>query len=541
MDTGAARTALAWLGHPLTVLALVVLIVNDHVLKAAHPGLLTGKLSDVAGLVLAPPLVAGVVALLVPRVPARPLAVSALVFVGVGFTATKCSGYGAQVASAAWSLVHDPSLIRADPTDLLTLPALALAWWSWTCARGQSLPARWVRAIRVAVLLPVALIGVAATSPLKEPAAVQAVSVDGRIHLAGDDIGDGGGSGASWSSSTDDGLTWSQVAYEDADRLGRRYRQPVTQACSAAAPRTCYRVVARHLAVERSDDGGSTWADSWMISDRRRGALARAYPGLGDADRELASVAVAVHDLDGGGHLVLVANGRDGFALRHADGTWQRIGFPKMVGPGAADLPAVPSLGSVNAGDRGSDLFMSIVLVLVLGFTTVTVGAARMLHRTEHRPVWWLLVAHQPITVPLLLALLAGQNDEIVLAMLRLVVAGAATLVTFATAVFGTVFVVKRGRTRPRWAAQVVLGGALTLVLSGLVLRGWFSGLPPSTALAVTLAVLAAVPGIVWCLRAARLIRPQIPAPPGLAARPQVTAPPGPPSRPGAPPLGPSR
>ena len=53
----AARVTLAWLGHPVTVLALVVLVLNDHVLKAAQPGWLTGKLSDVVGLVLAPPLV----------------------------------------------------------------------------------------------------------------------------------------------------------------------------------------------------------------------------------------------------------------------------------------------------------------------------------------------------------------------------------------------------------------------------------------------------------------------------------------------------
>jgi hypothetical protein len=32
----AAGVTLAWLGHPVTVAALVVLVVNDHVLKAAY-------------------------------------------------------------------------------------------------------------------------------------------------------------------------------------------------------------------------------------------------------------------------------------------------------------------------------------------------------------------------------------------------------------------------------------------------------------------------------------------------------------------------
>jgi hypothetical protein len=43
-----------WLAHPVTVLALLVLILNDHVWKTRQPGLVTGKLSDAAGLVLMP-------------------------------------------------------------------------------------------------------------------------------------------------------------------------------------------------------------------------------------------------------------------------------------------------------------------------------------------------------------------------------------------------------------------------------------------------------------------------------------------------------
>ncbi len=36
--------------HPAFIIALAVLLVNDHFLKAAHPGWLTGKLSDFSGL-----------------------------------------------------------------------------------------------------------------------------------------------------------------------------------------------------------------------------------------------------------------------------------------------------------------------------------------------------------------------------------------------------------------------------------------------------------------------------------------------------------
>ena len=42
----------AWLGRPWFFVAVVVLALNDHVFKSAWPGWVTGKLSDVAGVVV---------------------------------------------------------------------------------------------------------------------------------------------------------------------------------------------------------------------------------------------------------------------------------------------------------------------------------------------------------------------------------------------------------------------------------------------------------------------------------------------------------
>ena len=41
-------------GDPRTVGAILVLLINDHLLKGAAPGWVTGKLSDFAGLVFFP-------------------------------------------------------------------------------------------------------------------------------------------------------------------------------------------------------------------------------------------------------------------------------------------------------------------------------------------------------------------------------------------------------------------------------------------------------------------------------------------------------
>src|SRR5687767_7289813 len=94
--TGSSRfpPALAWLVHPTTLIATVLLAVNDHVLKAAYPGPFTGKLSDAAGLVVAPPLLALVVAPLVPRQRLDTSAVLAVVVTGAGLCVVKLSPAG---------------------------------------------------------------------------------------------------------------------------------------------------------------------------------------------------------------------------------------------------------------------------------------------------------------------------------------------------------------------------------------------------------------------------------------------------------------
>ena len=57
------RLALTALGHPLSLGAVALLLLNDHVLKQAFPSILTGKLSDFAGLFFFPFLLAVLVGL----------------------------------------------------------------------------------------------------------------------------------------------------------------------------------------------------------------------------------------------------------------------------------------------------------------------------------------------------------------------------------------------------------------------------------------------------------------------------------------------
>jgi hypothetical protein len=140
--------------HPFTWLSLVVLVLNDHVLKQLYPGVLSGKLSDFAGVLLLPVFVHALLELAAARLWHKPLTViqgdRALAYVvGVcvlGFAlpevwqpAEVVYRYGLGAAQYPFRIVaamlagHGlPALLpvraTADVTDLLAMPMALVAF-----------------------------------------------------------------------------------------------------------------------------------------------------------------------------------------------------------------------------------------------------------------------------------------------------------------------------------------------------------------------------------------------------------------------------
>jgi cysteine-rich repeat protein len=106
------------LGHPYLLASLALLVVNDHLLKGSGllPGALTGKLSDVAGMFVAPALLA-----FLARVRTARGVLLAHVGVGVGFTALELSETATSAARAFVGLFGMRWHATSDWTDLLTL------------------------------------------------------------------------------------------------------------------------------------------------------------------------------------------------------------------------------------------------------------------------------------------------------------------------------------------------------------------------------------------------------------------------------------
>jgi hypothetical protein len=158
--------------HPITLAALLTLALNDHVLKRACPGVVTGKLSDFAGVVLLPLFVHGVLELARARVWQKPLSVAAgdrwligcIVVSLLAFALPEVwqpaeLAYRYGLGAARWPFRMLAALLSghaspelrpvratADVTDLLAMP---MAWLAWAVGRRGAATARLARGTAV--------------------------------------------------------------------------------------------------------------------------------------------------------------------------------------------------------------------------------------------------------------------------------------------------------------------------------------------------------------------------------------------------------
>lgn len=150
--------------HPLPLGAALLLALNDHFLKQAGvlPAWLTGKLSDVAGLFLAP-LVLVAAARLVARRDGRWAKASAVATTAIVFAALKTTPF----AHALYNRWIGPAVL--DPTDLLALPACALSWWWIARFSSESAAFPELRPIATRAAFVVSALSCVATSKAYEP------------------------------------------------------------------------------------------------------------------------------------------------------------------------------------------------------------------------------------------------------------------------------------------------------------------------------------------------------------------------------------
>lgn len=317
-------TALRALASPLFVGALALLALNDHVLKDAWPSFVTGKLSDAAGLVVAPVLLA--IPLVLLRVPWAPRA--ALVATGAGFTWVKATYLGAEVASTAWTHAWGTSLVLRDPTDLLALPALAVAWVVMRRAVRDRTTLRRRATLAVgALVLPFAVVATAATScddPYNRETSVGIV--DGR-----------------WDGTRkpETRLVWNGYFEQVVFASDGSFRRPTSgederttdlgpqlrKACDPDDPRHCWRIGSgRRPRVDATIDGGTTWTTEYVLPQATFDALrkdAEEQDRCGGNEARIQGDDIAVLGTDDG-PIVAVAAAEADLLMRDSSGHWTR-------------------------------------------------------------------------------------------------------------------------------------------------------------------------------------------------------------------------
>ncbi len=111
--------------HPVSLAAMAVLALNDHLLKQAWPGHVTGKIWVVAGVFFFP------VVFMAVGVPGG---VSGALTAG-GCAAVKAWPWANDIWNETFSLVYaavgfaDRAALMCDPTDLMAVPAVLVALW----------------------------------------------------------------------------------------------------------------------------------------------------------------------------------------------------------------------------------------------------------------------------------------------------------------------------------------------------------------------------------------------------------------------------
>jgi hypothetical protein len=322
--------------HPLLLGSILVLLLNDHVLKALIPSVLTGKLSDFAGMFFFPFMVgAGVQG--AGRLGGRRVGGRLALLVGFGLSAAAFGAFKTLPGANLWmadllsGLLGLPVKIALDPSDLLALVMFVPAWGLWGRIERDAYPAALGK--RVWLVLGLGALACVATAPCPPVSSIQRViAVDDRVYanrlFAGPDIGYPYGY-----VSSDRGQTWQmveQLPQEILADMAHATAWPLTL-CDPADEQSCFRIGGEQW-VEGSQDGGKTWAIAWQIPTGREAFMRRIASGQCGMVPNTEPMDMTFVKGDNR-FILVVAMGNEGVLLYIPAKGWQRVAVDSMIRP----------------------------------------------------------------------------------------------------------------------------------------------------------------------------------------------------------------
>lgn len=333
MDKPTLRKALHLLAHPLTLGAIGLLLVNDHVLRRAWPSALTGKLGDLAWLFFIPLVVAAAVALVLPgRRHSRAAGLIAYSAVGVVFALAKTVPWAhTAVVAAAEALFGFEVGWRRDPTDLIALAGLLASAGLWARTPEPRAGRPRLAAPGWAVLVMAVLLTVA-NAPAPDPGIYCLDALEGEVHAHA--------AYSSWRS-TDGGLTWQEAPSRAQEVCPAPWSSPTAEPVIVTDPRDAARQYrfAPGQAIELTEDNGTTWRivrPAQVTSEAVLAATRRQVSSWAEVRPTPMHAAI-----DRGTGNAIFAMGHAGVLVHGADGAWREIavgGYRPFAVAGVFDL-----------------------------------------------------------------------------------------------------------------------------------------------------------------------------------------------------------
>jgi len=358
MRNSSLAKALACLTHPLSLFAIVLLFLNDHVLRVFWPSWVTGKLGDFAWLFFMPFVVATGLALCVPASARKHERTVGLLSVGsVALVFALGNTWPAThrwlVAGLDWLLPFSVRITR-DPTDLVALFSCGLALLLW---RRTVVSPRRVQA-RALALLPVAALLTLANGGPPDYGVTCLMVEEGRV-LAFTEY--------QKFASPDGGLTWQPYTGTLRYPCDEHAWQMVDRVRSVADPdnpQVLYRLGPEKV-LAYSEDGGESWQEVSQFEFSSQAEMV-SYANITPSS-SLAHYARGPFDVvrdPESGNLIL-AMGLEGVVIQTADGAWRRVavGGYGIQGLTAPDIVALLSGELLLAGELALLIFASLALI----------------------------------------------------------------------------------------------------------------------------------------------------------------------------------
>jgi len=314
MSEKSAARSLSKLAHPFFILALGMILLNAIILQPFFPSWLTGKLSDLAWMIVLPVAAASLLGL-IWRGPEKLIFWIPTAVIAVSFALLKtlplANGF---IRAVFLILFRVPLKLRLDPSDLLALIGVFLAAWVW----GQNFRITW-RVWRYAPLVLLVMAGIAdAVDPGYDQ--IDCLAVDGEALIAFTPerslayIGNASERKAYLSS--DNGRTWQDIGTFSPDEEGEA---GIAEGIEVAALISECRPWNQQALLE---DPQNPKVLFMVVSDR---GVYRSWDGGESLHREFSvSEGVSFKDVAFApdGRTMVIAAGYHGILLRLQDGTY---------------------------------------------------------------------------------------------------------------------------------------------------------------------------------------------------------------------------